>query len=78
MPEKPAMARNTTPQGKDTRPARKKAYRPLQRRLRQALGYVDWRDAVAGALLGQAIQAMGGSDTLSYLHELLHLLFGGM
>lgn len=53
--------RRPTPQGDDTGPASEMAQRPLQRRLRPILGYVDWRDAFAGALLGELLDALGGS-----------------
>lgn len=64
-------ARNPTPQGSHTGPARKGAQKALQRRLRHTLGRVEWRDAIAGALLGEVIDALGGSVALDDLLQLL-------
>jgi len=74
VPDFNATARQPTPQGEDTGPPRKRAHRALQRRLRHAMGYVDWRDAIAGALLGQALDALGGSAAGDALEALLAAL----
>jgi len=67
----PATGRNTTPQGKDTRPPRQRAQRPLQRRLRHALGYVDWPDVAVSLLLSLAVDTLGGSDAIGVMIALL-------
>jgi hypothetical protein len=66
--------RRPTPQGTKTGPARQKAHEALQRRLRLTLAQVEWRDAIAGALLGQFIDALGGSDAANMLLELVAAL----
>lgn len=66
--------RRPTPQGKDTGPTGKTAHRPLQRRLRHALGYVDWADVAVATLLCVAQDTLGGSAAVSVLLELLAAL----
>lgn len=66
--------RKPTPTGKDTGPARERAHKALQRRLRQAVREVEWRDAVAGALLGRLLDALGGDLAGQLILELLALI----
>jgi hypothetical protein len=57
--------RTTAPQGKDTGSPRKRAQRPLQRRLRHALGYVDWLDVAVSLLVYVATDTLGGRAVLN-------------
>jgi hypothetical protein len=63
--------RKPTPEGKDTGPARQTAQKALHRRLRQTAAGVEWRDAIAGAVLGQLLDALGGDELSNRVLELL-------
>lgn len=70
----PQEARKPTPKGNQPGPARQEAHRVLQRRLRQTVRGIEWRDAIAGALLGQLLDALGGRDASKALEDMLAFL----
>jgi len=71
----PHNRRQPTPAGQHTDHAGKTAPVVLQRRLRQTVSEVEWRDAIAGALLGQLLDALGGSGlTPDIIQRILALL----
>jgi len=58
-----------------TGPARKKAQKALQRRLRHIVDQVDLVDVIAGALLGQLLDALWGEGfQLDIIKAVLTLL----
>lgn len=71
MPPAPRKQPNPT---RPSRTTRNEASGALQRRLRQGAARLDWLDVVAGAILGQLLDAVGGEGDMSHVHEFLHLL----
>lgn len=71
MPPAPRKQPNTT---NHPRTPRKRAPGALQRRLRHIGGSIEWVDVIAGALLGQLLDAVGGEGGQDHFHDLLHTL----
>jgi hypothetical protein len=68
-------ARTTPPRADHTGPTRKRARRPLQRRLRQIASRVEWTDVFAAVAVQTALDALGGGEpALGAVRALLRLL----
>jgi len=68
--------RSTPPKADDTGSARRKAYRPLQRRLRHIASRVDWTDVAVAIVMQAALDALGGGAGVVPLLQLLASLLG--
>ena len=67
----PQERRRPTPTGDHTGSVPDSTQGRLPRRLRRTVEQVEWRDAIAGAILGQLLDALGGDEVGAKLLALL-------